>query len=1004
MNAIKVLPTTQLPQINNNFSEENKFNPFIQFFKNIFDKFGLFKSTSNQISVVQPNQQGTLVPKTAAKIKQFTERSPQAWKIFSKNSPPDFSYTAPVVDFKGMMLSPEEKKAVQDKAMGNYKKAMKTLDYSIADASLGMLEDKETNPELLETLNKFADRYLDVYQAYAELQQEEKAPFFNADIGIAKSFGFSHKDVSEMVKPAQWYLKECNALRKSIEKSNKSDGAAIADGAIHYLSGHNFSFKSIKSLDKNSSKLIKGTKCSQKLLYKALENPQILSAVKTFCANINGNAHDGVIIKDLGKKFGQFGGSIATIEKLKQHLATYSPKQTCDLQDQRDIVVEELKSRLGEGEREPGYIEASLMLDLLEDKSENRDPITSMRHKLYFLYKSKGLANEIAASPELVDKVNQKLAKKGWQLDKGVCNYLHEQAPDAPIFKVGSYAAENTAGNLRRRVKPEKSQTQFAASEKLTWSDAEKSRSKVNAVGQKKLSRPFRFKMSPEEEMTYFKSIFDKHKVTNLSEKRGNVELQEELETAKKIHKQPWIPGKHYWGLNNSSKSNSPYIKAVEALGLPQQAGISGSTDQTLTMAGMVGITSVEEVKRLRLMYLGWMTSHDDHSVNEILTGANSFGGGYKASPDYYKQIYPEDSKFVEKVAAEQERRGCLLPDYYLSNEHARECLALHRKEKEEKQGQAVIDKLADHSLFMKAIIAPQKAEMDDPFQKKAWTPFLKKLNTPKKSAKDNGKVKYTYNPETRALEPHKKSAEPIYTGTKKTSVSLLPSHGKILPYKSSLDENVGLLFNRKGCAFKEKYIFKQDARTDDKWWRRFYTKREIQQPDFSKKLAKAVKEIESKNGKGKLKSYNHLRTSFEGLVDKVDKVAQFDKHNEILASVKKEEVEGIFVFNKKVKENVVGAEIYTKLKGIANKISLKENEGIDVPLFMIDQVRDKGLHLYSSEQQRKDLQLLRENQSGEFDSVVDYLAVKSQQDKVSVAIELRKELAKLEQNIEFVA
>lgn len=941
---------------------------------------------------------------TAAKTDQVAKQVSKHWKSFSEDGlKPDFDFRKPEVDFSGINISPEEKKCIEEKAIAKFKEAMKIMDHSIADASLDMVGDKKVNSELLETLNKFTTRYLDTYKAYLEVLREEKQPFLPAEIGIAKSFGFSHKEIIAMIEPAQWYQKECDHFRKDIEKVGSSN--LVADGFIHYLSQNNYRFSSLKELKEDSLATIDGTKCSQKDLSEQIRDPKIAEAVKDFCSSINNNKDEGSKIKSLGKKFGRFGGGIDAIERLKDKLATFDSSQTIDQQDFDVALLEELKGRVGEGEKEPGYISPELLLDVIEGRRDNEDPVSRMRHKLYFIYKSKGIANEIASSPEFVDKVNTKLAKKGWHLDKAICNYLHEQSPDSPIFKLGTYAAENSMGAIRQHAKPQEVQERFAASKKQTFGEAERIANKVSNLTKEELTTPYRYKMSPEEEITYLASAVGKGQASLLSKKIDKVAFDKLLETSKSNTPQPWIPGKYFFNLNDSSTTDSPYLKAVETLGLPQQAGISGSTDQTLTMAGMVGMTSEEEIRRLRMMYLGWMTSNDDHSVDEILTSTKSFGIPYTPSPDYYKQIYPEDSSFEVKVAAEQQRRGYELPDFYLSNDYVKQSLASLRKEKEEAQEKVVMDKLVNHNLFMKAVVAPPKAKEDDIFFKNSWNPFLSKLNTPKISAAVNDKIKFTYNPLTRSMEPHQKSVEPFYTGTKKTSVSLIPSHGKILPYKWNQDESVGLIFNREGSPFKDKYIFSGDALTDNKWWRRFYTKSEVEQPNFAKNLDLAVQEIESSYGMGKKKSFNHLRlNSMDELIARVDKVAKFGKHNEILASLKKDEVAGIFIFNKKVEENGTGAELYTRLKGIANKIALRDKEGVDVPLFMFDQARDKGLHLYSSEKQREDLQLLRANSQGEFDSVVAYLAAKSQLNEECVATALKNELSELEKNFSLAA
>lgn len=933
--------------------------------------------------------------KIANKVnKTYQERRPEEWKIFSDDQKAEFNYVAPVVNFDGLNLTEEEKQAVQERALKEFKASMRALDYSIADASLDTVADVQNNPELTETLNKFSDRTLDMYKAFLEVLQEEKAPFFKAEIGVAKSFGYSHEDIKNLIGPSKWYIKECDALKEKFLKEGISEEIAVA--CIHYLSENQYRNRSLRNLKNKPNETIAETGCKKKDLISALKNKNVAAAARKFCDTINGNP-EGKEIKNLSKKFKDFGGSITTIENVKQSLALYDESQTLDLQDPRTALLEEIKSRLGDGIKEPGYIEPELMLNLLEGNGLGNDPVDLMRHKLYFIYKSKGIANEIAKSPEMIKKVNEKLAQRGWQINSDVCEYLRKHK-EQPIFGLGSYAVENHTSQIRGRASPEQIQEAVENSPRLTWGEAEAAARRTDAVARDVLFQPFRYRMSPEEEMTYFASVFGRHHVTLLSPTTDRMAFERLLEASKRNERQPWIPGRNYFNVNNSSNNNCPYLEAVDALGLPQQAGISGSTDQTLTVAGMLGITSVEEIKRLRMMYLGWMTSSDDHSVDEILTSARSFGIDYTPSPDYYREIYPESPGFERRIAEGQARRGFKLPEYYLSKEYAAECLANLRKEKEAAQAEVVKNKLINNELFMRALVAKPEAKINDPFQDNTWNGFLRKLNNPKKSSSNPDLIKYTYNHLTGQMELHPKSQEPFYTGTNKLSVSLVPSHGKILPYKWDEDESVGLLFDRNGSEFKDKYIFEKDALTDNKWWRRFYTKEETEQPDFQEKLQRAVREIQSRDGVGANASCNHLRlSSMEELSARINKVAKFNEHNEILASLHKDKILGVFAFNKKTEENQVGAEYYTLLKGISKKIRLKEKEGVDVPLFVFDHARDKGLELYSTEKQAQDIQILKENKNGEFDALVSYLAAKSKSNKDKVASVLKKELARLE-------
>ena len=103
-----------------------------------------------------------------------------------------------------------------------------------------------------------------------------------------------------------------------------------------------------------------------------------------------------------------------------------------------------------------------------------------------------------------------------------------------------------------------------------------------------------------------------------------------------------------------------PYLTAAETLGLPLVAGISGTTDQILTMANYLGVNSKDDLLKARLALIGWMVDNGDHSVYEILTASRSFKHlDIDISPDYYKSLFPaskESKTFLKKLKALHEK------------------------------------------------------------------------------------------------------------------------------------------------------------------------------------------------------------------------------------------------------------------------------------------------------------------------------------------------------------
>ena len=72
---------------------------------------------------------------------------------------------------------------------------------------------------------------------------------------------------------------------------------------------------------------------------------------------------------------------------------------------------------------------------------------------------------------------------------------------------------------------------------------------------------------------------------------------------------------------------NARYLKIADKLGIPLTSGISGTTDQSITMAGLVGLALDEQsIMDVRLAYIAFMLPNNDHSLIEILQSSSTFG------------------------------------------------------------------------------------------------------------------------------------------------------------------------------------------------------------------------------------------------------------------------------------------------------------------------------------------------------------------------------------------
>lgn len=102
-------------------------------------------------------------------------RPVKVWKEF-KNilNPPDLSYVRPKVDITGMKnLSEAMKKQIKTHCINMMRASMGSIDRSITDAVHEVIK-REDHAELLQTVNTFTSRVLDIYEAYVKVQLKKK--------------------------------------------------------------------------------------------------------------------------------------------------------------------------------------------------------------------------------------------------------------------------------------------------------------------------------------------------------------------------------------------------------------------------------------------------------------------------------------------------------------------------------------------------------------------------------------------------------------------------------------------------------------------------------------------------------------------------------------------------------------------------------------------------------------------------------------------------------------
>jgi hypothetical protein len=373
-----------------------------------------------------------------------------------------------------------------------------------------------------------------------------------------------------------------------------------------------------------------------------------------------------------------------------------------------------------------------------------------------------------------------------------------------------------------------------------------------------------------------------------------------------------------------------------------------------------------------------------------------SFGLDYRPSADYYKQILPGKEDFAAALQKEQKARGYEMPDYYLSKEYV---MKVYQEEMEKQlaleaeKNREVMHLLANHQLFIMTqsmhknqyspsdLFGDQQWNQDIADLKQSSINHIREQRVAKRSKKVTQNVKYTLNFKTGAYEPISLPDLPLYKGSRKKSVSLLPSTGKITPYVEEEyphSNRVGLLLDSNECEFKsDKFVFRKDANTfGQKNWKKIYKEEDIQKADFEDRLR-----IDSEAAMRNSEKVGHV--SMDELVEQLEtNKDQFAPYNEILASVKGSSVKGVFVFSKGLPLNLdvkidfndprelsewppLHAESntifqadedydrYMLLLGIGKRIMTRNELGVDVPLYEINETSNKDLSLISTEQQR---------------------------------------------------
>lgn len=266
----------------------------------------------------------------------------------------------------------------------------------------------------------------------------------------------------------------------------------------------------------------------------------------------------------------------------------------------------------------------------------------NIREAMLIPYKTAfGFFSDFLDNPNYVKKINKKLKEKGfdWTIDEKVINNLKQELAQLPpldpakpekkrqLLQYGAYA---TNKGMRQELSPE-SREAFV-----------QSNPKINTTN-------LRIPLSDREKFAYAKDI---------DIKKSDAQVK-------------WTPGKSWFEIGKNDAD--PVVMSASATREPLTAGISGTTDQILTLAYCLGFFNdkakkTQNMEICRLACLGWMIDAGDHSYHEICSSSKSFGMAYTPAPDSYKQIRTGDNgKFEHALKKAQKKRGHNMPDVYLT-------------------------------------------------------------------------------------------------------------------------------------------------------------------------------------------------------------------------------------------------------------------------------------------------------------------------------------------------
>ncbi|MED7820322.1 MULTISPECIES: hypothetical protein [unclassified Francisella] len=764
-----------------------------------------------------------------------------------------------------------------------YNKSMDTIDESIVDAIINLYLS-ETNYTLLNYARKLSNRFYQLLKGYCSYISHNKiCMYVSPNVGVLKQHGFTFKDIDSLV--LNWYsISQCEQNQKtfssiinSLGENNEVIRGELENCGIDVgllsktiLLLRDFAHLTIDNItiimqelveDFHKSKIMELDSNEIKILDYfgriILENNFSPNDSKVFIENSILNIEERPI-KSISKDFkmilrrvNEFNSSSFIIGnksslnniylKLRRveiihnlSIYIYNKREKINIIKENlfrkevfngnfnQCLIKEIQYRIiGDGNLNNAYgsmgTNPQVWVNSFEKGFNNSGNVLSeFRCRMYFVYMLNHFCNEIIEDTYMRAYINNYLKDKNykWQIDDNFIDLLISYKKDElnylpPIFRYGSYAILN-----------------------------KKMRSLVtsNRLYKKKYNNLSEGKTTDKDHISI--KTYNRHTSKYPLSSKESLGLKGNFVDISKPDDATYSSGSTLFKLKvTDDKDIQNFINRSIFYNMKLPSGISGTLDQSLTMAGLVGIgidsdlkPNYSELYILRMAYITFMRLPYDHSIHEIMTSSKSFGMKYSFNVSFCKDIYPFDKRLLDLINQYQREKNRLSPHEVFNNRLSDFDTIIKQNYIDSFQKYKMVFKICregyalirsvyiDHGHFSKEIESlkyPATTRYLDMWDHKRDRSIYCNPATGEISRREVSEIRGS------ALN---KNGE-LKNSTKKRSVTLLSPNGDTQVFHSLFGDVLGedyiiTMYNYDLVNNKDnKYVFDENAYTNTRWW-----------------------------------------------------------------------------------------------------------------------------------------------------------------------------------------